>query len=438
MRRQSVRLILGIFVFLAAAPCEISGLSAQQSRAARPERAVAKARPFAPARLLRVFRGSGEEVRHKELDNIERYHLDETGVAPALWQAIEPSLNVKQAPDSLLRAVRLYGLLDDDDGTRRLFSLLTAPDPRVVLLAIDILATQRPAAALERLIALQKHPAYSTHYGLRHAVVSAVAKFDDPASVEFLIAAVASLDGQLKYVAARQLARLTGQHFGSKSDEWRQWWELNRTGFRVAGTSAVPGSFLPVAVTKPLADSIPWAYDVPQFFGTPIFAKRVVFVIDKSKSMLSSVAGVTRLDDAEKQLEAAIRGLPDDAWFEIIAYNDSEQVYRGQLAPATPGEKSGAAQFLYSLVAEGQTDIYDTLSDALQVDPNLEAILFLSDGDPNVGTIVDRATIIQRITQQNAARRISINTIGIDARGPSEDFLKQLAADNFGEFRSSR
>lgn len=136
--------------------------------------------------------------------------------------------------------------------------------------------------------------------------------------------------------------------------------------------------------------------------------------------------------------EAAIRQLPDDAWFEIIAYNDSEQVYRGKLTPATPGEKSGAAQFLYSLVADGKTDIYDTLFDALAVDPNLEAILFLSDGDPNVGTIVDRATIVQRITQQNASRRISINTIGIDARGPSEDFLKQLAAGNFGEYRSSR
>ena len=254
MRRQSVVVMLGILVFLSAATCGTSVLFSQQSRPARSERSAAKARPFAQARLLRAFRGSSEEVRHKELDNIERFHLDETGVAPALWQAIEPSLNVKQAPDSLLRAVRLYGLLDD----------------------------------------------------------------------------------------------------------------------------------------------------------------------------------------AEKQLEAAIRGLPDDAWFEIIAYNDFEQVYRGRLAPATPGEKSGAAQFLYSLVAEGKTDIYDTLSDALQVDPNLEAILFLSDGDPNVGTIVDRPTIIQRITQQNASRRISINTIGIDARGPSEDFLKQLAADNFGEFRSSR
>ena len=438
MRRQSVALMLGTLGFLAAAAFGISSLAAQQSRPARAARPAASPKPFSSVNLLRAFRGNHEESRHRALDDIQRFHLHENGVAPALWQAIEPSLNVKEAPDSLLRALRLYGLLDDDDGARRLLSLLSAADPRLVLMAIAILADQRPAAALERLTGLKEHPAYNTHYGLRHAVVSAVAKFDEPASVEFLISAIASLDGQLKYVAARQLSRLTGQHFGGKSGEWRQWWEQNRTGFRVAGASAAATSNLPVVVTKPPADLMPWDYDVPQFFGTPIFAKRVVFVIDKSKSMLSSVDGVTRLDDAEKQLEAAIRGLPDDAWFDIIAYNDFEQVYRGRLAQATPGEKSGAAQFLYSLVAEGQTDIYDTLSDALQVDPNLEAILFLSDGDPNVGTVIDRSTIIQRITQQNASRRISINTIGIDARDASEEFLKQLAAVNFGEFRSSR
>ena len=177
---------------------------------------------------------------------------------------------------------------------------------------------------------------------------------------------------------------------------------------------------------------------LPQFFGTLIYAKRIVFVIDKSKSMLSTVDGVTRLDNAEKELEAAIRKLPDDAWFDIIAYNDFEQPYAGKLVPATPAQKSAAVQFIYSLVAERQTDIYDTLSDALIVDSNIEAILFLSDGEPNVGRIVDCPTILQKITQQNAQQRTSINTIGIDAQGIGGDFLKKLAADNFGEYRSIR
>src|SRR5205807_6169070 len=106
---------------------------------------------------------------------------------------------------------------------------------------------------------------------------------------------IARADGQLKYETARQLARLTGQNFGGKSDEWRKWWDQARAGYRIAQTAAAGAA----PAVKPPASPIPWDYDLPQFFGTPIFAKRVVFVIDKSKSMLSSVDGVTRLDDAE-------------------------------------------------------------------------------------------------------------------------------------------
>jgi hypothetical protein len=258
--------------------------------------------------------------------------------------------------------------------------------------------------------------------------MSAVARFNQPASVGFLVAAAGSSDGQLKYEVVKHLVRLTGENFGGKSEEWSRWWESRRDGFQVAAPSAG------AKIAAPLA----WDYDLPQFFGTIIYAKRIVFVIDKSKSMLSSVDGVTRLDDAEKELEAAIRKLPDDAWFEIIAYNEFEQPYAGKLVPATPAQKSGAVQFIYSLVAERKTDIYDTLSDALQVDTNVEAILFLSDGEPNVGRIIDCPTILQRITQQNAWQRTSINAIGIDARGAPEEFLKKLAADNFGEYRSIR
>jgi hypothetical protein len=277
---------------------------------------------------------------------------------------------------------------------------------------------------------LKEHPTFRTRYGFRHAVVSAVAGFNEPASVGFLVAALGSFDGQLKYEAVRQLMRLTGENFGGRSEEWRKWWDVHRDGFQVTAARAAAGPKMP----GPLA----WDYDVPQFFGTSIYAKRIVFVIDKSKSMLSSVDGVTRIEDAEKELEAAIRKLPDDAWFEIIAYNDFEQPYAGKLVQATPAQKSGAVQFIYALVAERKTDIYDTLADALQVDANVEAILFLSDGEPTTGTIIDCPTILQKITQQNAAQRTSINTIGIDARGAAEDFLKKLAADNFGEYRSIR
>jgi hypothetical protein len=436
VRRRSVAASLAIPLVLGiAAACQFSAgatpaSSGETVRRASSDRAAAKVKPFAPEKLLRAFKGNREDLRHKALDDAERYHLGDPQLPPALWQVIEPALKALQAPESLLRAVRIYGRLDDQEATGHLISLLSAADPRIVQTAIDILAQRRPAAALDKLIGLKEHPAYRARYGFRHAVVSAVAGFNEPASVGFLVAAVGNFDGQLKYESVRQLMRLTGENFGGRSEEWRKWWDAHREGFQVAPARAAPGA----RASAPLG----WDYDVPQFFGTSIYAKRIVFVIDKSKSMLSSVDGVTRIEDAEKELEGAIRKLPDDAWFEIIAYNDFEQPYAGKLVQATPAQKSGAVQFIYSLVAERKTDIYDTLADALQVDANIEAILFLSDGEPTTGTIIDCPTILQKITQQNAPQRTSINTIGIDARGAAEDFLKKLAADNFGEYRSIR
>ena len=432
--RRSAVVSLALATFLGIALSNPFAAAGPPGTTRRPpaDRTTSRVKPFAPEKLLRAFRGSREDLRHKVLDDAERLYLADPQLPPTLWQAIEPALKVPQVPESLLRAVRLFGRLDDSEATTRLVALLSAADPHLVQTAVDILAERRPAAALEKLAALTEHPAFKERYGFRHAVVSAVAGFNEPASVGFLVGAIGSIDGQLKYETARELARLTGENFGGRSGDWRKWWDAHREGFRVAAAPAAPVA--PVKAAAP----IPWDVNVPQFFGTLIYARRVVFVIDKSKSMLSSVDSVTRLDSAQKELEGAIRGLPDYSWFEIIAYNDFEQPYAGKLVPATPAEKSGAVQFIYSLVAERKTDIFDTLSDALTVDPNLEAIVFLSDGEPNVGRIVDCPTILQKITQQNAQQRTSIHAIGIDAQGAAEDFLKKLAADNFGEYRSIR
>ena len=137
LRRQSVVAIVATLGFVAAAACDIAGLWAQPPRPARPERAAAKSRPFSPARLTRVFRASDkdgryEQARNKELDNIERLHRDDPAVAPALWRVIEPFLNDRQVPESLLRAIRLFGLLDEDDTAPQVASLLSAADPREV------------------------------------------------------------------------------------------------------------------------------------------------------------------------------------------------------------------------------------------------------------------------------------------------------------------
>ena len=84
------------------------------------------------------------------------------------------------------------------------------------------------------------------------------------------------------------------------------------------------------------------------------------------------------------------------------------------------------------------TNCHDALMAGLGSDANLEAILFLSDGEPTIGPIIDPFAIVEVVTNRNAFQRTTINTIGIDARGVHEDFLKQLASRNFGTYKSAR
>ena len=64
---------------------------------------------------------------------------------------------------------------------------------------------------------------------------------------------------------------------------------------------------------------------------------------------------------------------------------------------------------------------------------DLELILFLSDGEPTAGALVDPSAIVIAIANHNLTQRTTINTLGIDARDKHEEFLKNLAEKNYGK-----
>ena len=119
-----------------------------------------------------------------------------------------------------------------------------------------------------------------------------------------------------------------------------------------------------------------------------------------------------------------------------MAFSDRTVVWRKTLTPATPPTKQAAKRFVYLLRAGGRTAAYDALEAAFRFDA--EAIYFLSDGEPNAGTIPRPDAILTAVTRANRARRISIYTIGIvpgEPGGPLDSFMKTLAEEDFGVYR---
>jgi hypothetical protein len=406
--------------------------AAAQGRTAPDRKSSAKRPAFSPDRFLRVFRLNKEETRQRALQDVERYHLDDPKLPDALWEVIQTDLKSKRLSDSLLRAIAIHGRLKYDKAAERQLSLLAAAPPPVAIVVLQNLVLPQLGPALADLSKLTARPEFRASYPLRHALVSAVGEFQDLGAIDLLVQLQSKFDGQLRFETSRRLANLTGEDFGGKAADWENWWSENKGQFQFAARRDTTVN------TTTGYEPIAWDYVLPKFYGVPVYAKRVVFVIDHSGSMKSSVDGITRLEEAQKELEGAIKLLPEDAWFDVIAYNVDLTPWQGRLMQAVPLAKSDAVRFSTSLYPERKTAIFDALIEGVTHEDNLELVLFLSDGQPTAGKIVDRTAIIQAVTAVNVYRRVSINTIGIDARGPSELFLQELASQNFGTYRSIR
>lgn len=390
---------------------------------------TAQKQPVAPQRLAGLLKGRSEERRAEALAMIDAAAIQQSVVADALKESVDRDLRTKHVSLLTAQSLRCLAQSDRDEDIQFVVKLTETPDVNLAFAAAASLAERKDPKLLPSIVGLAKRKEYSQSYGFRRSLVDAVAQVPDKAAVEFLVETSAKFDGQLRFVTAQHLSRLTGQNFGGHSDQWASWWKDQAKEFQLVAAAPAPAALPSQQVAR-----IPWPEPLPEFFDVPIYAKRVVFVIDRSRSMASSVDGVTRLKEAQEQLEKAVEKLDRYAFFNVFAYNSDVLPFMTQLVQAEDDNKRAAYNFALRLKPEKKTACYDGLYAGLTCDANLEAMYFLSDGEPTTGRIVDMPAIVESITTRNAMQRTSIYTLGIDARGAHEEFLKDLARRNDGQF----
>lgn len=387
-------------------------------------------KPVAPQRLAALLKGRSEERRAEALATLDAAAIQQAVVADALKESVDRDLRTKHVSLLTAQSLRCLAQSSRDEDIQFVVKLTETPDVNLAFAAAASLAERKDPKLLPSIVSLAKRKEFAQSFGFRRCLVDAVAQVPDKAAVAFLVETSSKFDGQLRFETAQHLARLTGQNFGGHSDQWTAWWKDQSDTFQLAAKSAPATTLLPGREVA----RIPWPEPLPEFFGVPVYAKRVVFVIDRSRSMASSVDGVTRLKEAVDQLEKAVEKLDRYAFFNVFAYNSDVLPFMTQLVQAEDDNKRAARNFAYRLTPDKKTACYDALSAGLMADANLEAMYFLSDGEPTTGRLVDMPTIVNSITAQNAFQRTSIYTLGIDARGAHEEFLKDLARRNYGQF----
>jgi hypothetical protein len=160
-------------------------------------------------------------------------------------------------------------------------------------------------------------------------------------------------------------------------------------------------------------------------FGSPgmvesVKERRHVYVIDRSGSM----ADDGKLDAAREELKRLLTLLDPEHEFLVVFYDDGFVPSAGKLELAVDKNKQACIRWAAQVIADGQTDPRAAMEFALAQKPHV--ITLLSDGifpEEAVGFIHSR----------NPGGKVKIHTRAFrDQSG--EDFLKQIAADNRGEY----
>lgn len=373
----------------------------------------------------RGLKDRDEDVRQAALDTLLATK-ENPEVCECLLDMLSKDSHRKGGLDGVtpvLRVLLASNLPDASDGLITQIDKLSATSNNGVLMLSDLadaLGKKADPAEFEQLTRLTRFKAFKTEFGLRRAVVQAATRFPTKEAVAFLFTVLAEEHGELRGDLVEYLTQVTDQkEIGADVPGWLKWWQANEKTFEY-----------PRRPPPPLLRTVAVA-GMGSYYGIPIFAQRLVFVIDTSGSMRGE-----RILAAKRDLMDAIGKLDDKAWFTVIAFNVGTEAWQSKLVQATPQAKRAAANWVESRQLGLGTASYDALDHALRFDA--EAIYFLTDGAPFGGKIVDPAQIVMAITQQNRVRRESIYAIGIGV-GPAgnlfDSFLKALSDENYGIYR---
>lgn len=266
--------------------------------------------------------------------------------------------------------------------------------------------------------------------GLRHASLhaarAALRSLSEFRVKEMVPALIEALGREESYgwrvQALELLVTLTGHNMGLVIEDWNKWWETEAERFEFAA-----------------GDTGRTRVDVHdlRYFGIEIASKRIAFLVDASNSMLQTgkmdgkEQSGTKLAIMQEELTRILENLPADTRINIVGFHKSFFSWREKIEPLRGSNRGDAVDFVKTLRCAFGTNIYDTLEFALR-DADVDTIFFLSDGLPYGGTYTKPRDILREIGAINRTRRVTINTISF---GKETQFLKKLAAENFGVHR---
>ena len=166
----------------------------------------------------------------------------------------------------------------------------------------------------------------------------------------------------------------------------------------------------------------------PRADNTEVIARDIIFIVDTSGSMQGS-----SMAQAKASLQHAISRLNDKDSFNIIAFSDSVNLLFSNTQMVNRRNINQAQQFINHLQADGGTEMYRPLSQALVMAKNsqqssqaIRQVVFITDG-----AVANEFELMQLL--DGAQRDFRLFTVGIGA-APNGYFMKKAAQFGRGSY----
>ena len=388
----------------------------------------------ANARLARILVGRSEAARVHQLSLLKDDVAKQLDVLDELIDAIKhhakKANQVDLIPESMWTMINMVSQINRQQAHQCVIDLLRSDRKEIVILAATALGDHKVYDAIKPLIELTQSDHFADHYGFRFSISRALVKMEHPDAIEFLGKLSEELDGQLQFEIKNVLKEVSVDDFHGDSERFEAFM-TPEDAKKKKQDSFFTGASYSESLQKIKLER-------REYYGIPIHAKRLLFVLDQSGSMKDAGYGGTRLMSAKRELLRVIDLLPPDSEFGILFFNSNVGGWREFLVKASEENKQAAAQFVKKIQAVGSTNTYGALRRCIDFDDQLEAVFVLTDGKPTAGQIVAPRAIVEDIMRRNAMRHLVFNTIGISVEGPTENFLKVIAERSNGEFRMTK
>lgn len=354
---------------------------------------------------------------------------------------------IPNLPDGVALMIEFVGTVETSEATDTLVELLDCGHLYWVMASVNSLCKNRHHSAIDPISQLLTCEHFDASYGFRFTLARGLRQMRHPKAWEALAQLYDLVDGQLAHRCREEFAAVTVEEFEGDTQRFNTW--RGRVGLDAPEEKkeevlpqekelAMPKK-LTLAPSKSAASYVHKRKLSPsKYYGIDIFARRLLFVLDRSGSMNNQVYSRTRLQRAKQELTNAITGLDERCDFGILIFDTDVRAWKETLIEATDENKTEAIRFVQRLTAGRSTNTYGALRTSIEFDDQLEAIFVLTDGEPTTGMITNPTTILQDILRRNEARHITINTIAIAVDPLIEGFLRKLTIPSQGEFKSVR